>query len=44
MNAAVTDAINAMVAAGVRVREFASVRRSLEDVYMEILGDAGSPN
>lgn len=38
------DAINAMVAAGVRVREFASVRRSLEDVYMEILGDAGSPN
>lgn len=38
------DAIKAMIASGVRVREFASVRRSLEDVYMEILGDAGSPN
>lgn len=38
------DAIHAMVTAGVRVRGFASVRRSLEDVYMEILGGAGSPN
>ena len=38
------DAINAMVTAGVRVRHFAIVHRSLEDVYMEILGDAGSPN
>jgi ABC-type multidrug transport system ATPase subunit len=32
------------VKAGVRVREFAKVRRSLEDVYMEILDGRGSPN
>ena len=38
------DAVSALVAAGIRVREFAPVHRSLEDVYMEILGDAGSPN
>ncbi len=38
------DAIHAMVGVGIRIREFASVRRSLEDVYMEILGGAGSPN
>ena len=38
------DAIHAMVVAGIRIREFTSFRRSLEDVYMEILGDAGSPN
>jgi ABC-2 type transport system ATP-binding protein len=33
-----------LVKAGVRVREFAKVRRSLEDVYMEILDGRGSPN
>ncbi len=38
------DAIAAMVGAGIRVRGFAQVHRSLEDVYMEILGDGGSPN
>ena len=38
------DAIHGMVVAGIRIREFTSFRRSLEDVYMEILGDAGSPN
>ncbi len=38
------DAVAALVAAGVRVREFAKLRRSLEDVYMEILNGAGSPN
>jgi ABC-2 type transport system ATP-binding protein len=38
------DAVAALVAAGVRVREFAKLRRSLEDLYMEILNGAGSPN
>ena len=38
------DAISAMVSAGISVRRFAGIRRSLEDVYMEILGDAESPN
>ena len=33
-----------LVNAGVKVREFAPVRRSLEDVYMEILDGKGSPN
>ena len=32
------------VKAGVRIRAFAPVRRSLEDVYMEILNGAPSPN
>lgn len=36
--------VEALVKAGVRVREFAKVRRSLEDVYMEILDGRGSPN
>ncbi len=33
-----------LVSAGVRVRAFSPIRRSLEDLYMEILGGAGSPN
>ena len=33
-----------LVKAGVRVRGFSKVRRSLEDVYMEILDGRGSPN
>jgi ABC-2 type transport system ATP-binding protein len=33
-----------LVKAGVAVREFAPIRRSLEDVYMEILNGKGSPN
>jgi ABC-2 type transport system ATP-binding protein len=33
-----------LVRAGVRVRALAPVRRSLEDLYMEILNGAGSPN
>lgn len=37
-------AVERLVKAGIRVREFARVRRSLEDVYMEILGGKGSPN
>jgi len=37
-------AVENLVKAGVRVREFARVRRSLEDVYMEILNGKGSPN
>jgi ABC-2 type transport system ATP-binding protein len=36
--------VDALVKAGVRVREFAKVRRSLEDLYMEILDGRGSPN
>lgn len=36
--------VEALVKAGVRVREFAKVRRSLEDLYMEILDGRGSPN
>jgi ABC-2 type transport system ATP-binding protein len=36
--------VEELVKAGVRVREFAKVRRSLEDVYMEILDGRGSPN
>lgn len=33
-----------LVRAGVKVRELSRVRRSLEDVYMEILDGKGSPN
>ena len=33
-----------LVGAGVSVRAFSPVRRSLEDLYMEILNGAGSPN
>ena len=33
-----------LVHSGVRVRAFSPVRRSLEDLYMEILNGAGSPN
>ncbi len=36
--------VEMLVGAGVRVRAFAPIRRSLEDLYMEILGGAGSPN
>ncbi len=36
--------VETLVGAGVRVRAFAPIRRSLEDLYMEILGGAGSPN
>lgn len=36
--------IERLVLAGVKIREFARVRRSLEDVYMEILDGKGSPN
>ena len=36
--------VETFVRAGVRVRAFAPVRRSLEDLYMEILNGAGSPN
>ncbi len=36
--------VDTLVRAGVRVRAFAPVRRSLEDLYMEILNGAGSPN
>ncbi len=36
--------VESLVRNGVRLRALAPVRRSLEDLYMEILGDAGSPN
>jgi ABC-2 type transport system ATP-binding protein len=36
--------VESLVKAGVRIRAFAPVRRSLEDVYMEILNGAPSPN
>ncbi len=36
--------VAALVAGGVRVRAFSPVRRSLEDLYMEILNGAPSPN
>jgi ABC-2 type transport system ATP-binding protein len=38
------DLVEKLVAARVRVRALAPVRRSLEDLYMEILNGAGSPN
>jgi ABC-2 type transport system ATP-binding protein len=36
--------VAALVAGGVQVRAFSPVRRSLEDLYMEILNGAPSPN
>ena len=36
--------VAALVHAGVRVRSFAPVKRSLEDFYMDLLNGAGSPN
>ncbi|MES2439796.1 MAG: ABC transporter ATP-binding protein [Verrucomicrobiota bacterium] len=36
--------VETLVLAGVRVRAFSPVRRSLEDLYMEILNGAPSPN
>lgn len=36
--------VEALVGAGVRVRAFAPIRRSLEDFYMQILNDAPSRN
>lgn len=36
--------VEALVHAGIRLRALAPVRRSLEDLYMEILNGAGSPN
>jgi hypothetical protein len=36
--------VESLVHAGIRVRALAPVRRSLEDLYMEILNGAGSPN
>lgn len=36
--------VESLVRAGVRVRAFSPVRRSLEDLYMEIHNGAGSPN
>jgi ABC-2 type transport system ATP-binding protein len=38
------DLVEKLVAARVRVRALSPVRRSLEDLYMEILNGAGSPN
>lgn len=38
------EAVGALVGAGIRVRAFSRTRRSLEDVYMEILDGAPSPN
>ncbi len=38
------EVVEALIRSGARVREFAKVRRSLEDVYMEILDGRGSPN
>ncbi len=36
--------VEALVRAGVRVRSFAPVKRSLEDFYMKLLNGAGNPN
>ena len=36
--------IELLVRAGIRIRAFSPVRRSLEDLYMEILNGAASPN
>ena len=36
--------VESLVRAGIRLRALAPVRRSLEDLYMEILNGAGSPN
>ncbi len=38
------ELIERLVSAGVKIRAFAPIRRSLEDLYMEILNGAGSPN
>lgn len=38
------DVVEKLVRAGMKVRAFSPVRRSLEDVYMEILDGKGSPN
>ncbi|MFM2198184.1 MAG: hypothetical protein RLZZ505_1616 [Verrucomicrobiota bacterium] len=38
------EMVGRLVGAGVKVRGFARVRRSLEDIYMEILDGKGSPN
>lgn len=38
------DLVEKLIEARVRVRALAPVRRSLEDLYMEILNGAGSPN
>jgi ABC-2 type transport system ATP-binding protein len=38
------EMVSRLVGAGVKVRGFARVRRSLEDIYMEILDGKGSPN
>jgi ABC-2 type transport system ATP-binding protein len=38
------DLVERLIEARVRVRALAPVRRSLEDLYMEILNGAGSPN
>jgi ABC-2 type transport system ATP-binding protein len=39
-----SEMVSRLVGAGVKVRGFARVRRSLEDIYMEILDGKGSPN
>jgi ABC-2 type transport system ATP-binding protein len=39
-----SEMVASLVGAGVKVRSFSRIRRSLEDVYMEILGGKGSPN
>lgn len=36
--------VDTLVRAGIRIRAFSPVRRSLEDLYMEILNGAPSPN
>ncbi len=36
--------VESLVHAGIRLRALAPIRRSLEDLYMEILNGAGSPN
>jgi ABC-2 type transport system ATP-binding protein len=36
--------VESLVRGGIRVRAFAPIRRSLEELYMEILHDAPSPN
>jgi ABC-2 type transport system ATP-binding protein len=38
------EMVGALVHAGVKVRSFARIRRSLEDIYMEILDGKGSAN
>jgi ABC-2 type transport system ATP-binding protein len=36
--------VDTLIHAGVRVRSFSRIRRTLEDIYMEILNGKGSPN